>query len=49
MTALVKPQARRTTAVAVAAPVVEEKQYLTFMLGGEMFSIGILCIKEIIW
>ncbi len=49
MTALVKPQARRATAVAVAAPVVEEKQYLTFMLGGEMFSIGILCIKEIIW
>ena len=29
--------------------VVEEKQYLTFMLGGEMFSISILCIKEIIW
>jgi purine-binding chemotaxis protein CheW len=29
--------------------VVEEKQYLTFMLGGEMFSLGILCIKEIIW
>lgn len=29
--------------------VVEDKQYLTFMLGGEMFSIGILCIKEIIW
>ncbi|MCB8745332.1 chemotaxis protein CheW [Rhodoferax sp. U2-2l] len=28
---------------------VEEKQYLTFMLGGEMFSISILCIKEIIW
>jgi purine-binding chemotaxis protein CheW len=28
---------------------VEEKQYLTFMLGGEMFSLGILCIKEIIW
>ena len=27
----------------------EEKQYLTFMLGGEMFSIGILSIKEIIW
>jgi len=27
----------------------EEKQYLTFMLGGEMFSISILCIKEIIW
>ncbi len=28
---------------------VEQKQYLTFTLGGEMFSIGILCIKEIIW
>ena len=30
-------------------PVVEQKQYLTFLLGGEMFSISILCIKEIIW
>ena len=28
---------------------IEEKQYLTFMLAGEMFSINILCIKEIIW
>ncbi len=28
---------------------VEHKQYLTFTLGGEMFSIGILRIKEIIW
>jgi purine-binding chemotaxis protein CheW len=27
----------------------EEKQYLTFTLGAEMFSIDILCIKEIIW
>ena len=27
----------------------EAKQYLTFMLGGEMFSLNILCIKEIIW
>jgi purine-binding chemotaxis protein CheW len=27
----------------------EQKQYLTFTLGGEMFSIGILSIKEIIW
>ncbi|OQW90318.1 MAG: chemotaxis protein CheW [Rhodoferax ferrireducens] len=34
--------------VAVQAAV-EEKQYLTFMLGGEMFSISILSIKEIIW
>ncbi|MBI5256512.1 MAG: purine-binding chemotaxis protein CheW [Burkholderiales bacterium] len=29
--------------------VAEEKQYLTFTLGTEMFSIDILCIKEIIW
>jgi chemotaxis signal transduction protein len=27
----------------------EEKQYLTFVLGTEMFSLDILCIKEIIW
>ena len=48
MNALVKaPQ----TALAAKATtqVVEEKQYLTFMLGGEMFSLSILCIKEIIW
>jgi purine-binding chemotaxis protein CheW len=33
-----------------AAPLqtAEQKQYLTFMLGGEMFAIGILAIKEII-
>ncbi|KTB54741.1 chemotaxis protein CheW [Pseudomonas syringae] len=31
-----------------AAAVEEEAQYLTFMLGGEMFAIGILGIKEII-
>ena len=55
MNALVKteatPLAPAGTAVAVAAPAapVEQKQYLTFMLGGEMFSIGILCIREIIW
>jgi purine-binding chemotaxis protein CheW len=40
MNALVKTENR---------PVVEQKQYLTFMLGTEMFSISILCIKEIIW
>ncbi|AZE99558.1 Positive regulator of CheA protein activity (CheW) [Pseudomonas orientalis] len=34
----------RQTAVAVD----EDAQYLTFMLGGEMFAIGILGIKEII-
>ena len=55
MNALVKteatPLALAGTAVAVAAQAapVEQKQYLTFMLGGEMFSIGILCIREIIW
>jgi purine-binding chemotaxis protein CheW len=45
------PQAPAGTAVAVAAQAApaEQKQYLTFMLGGEMFSIGILCIREIIW
>ncbi len=31
-----------------ATTVEEEAQYLTFMLGGEMFAIGILGIKEII-
>ena len=36
-------------ATQVAQAAGEEKQYLTFMLGGEMFSIGILSIKEIIW
>ncbi len=30
------------------APVQEHRQYLTFMLSGEQFAIGILCIKEII-
>ena len=29
--------------------VAEEKQYLTFMLGGKMLSLGILCIKETLW
>jgi purine-binding chemotaxis protein CheW len=52
MNALVKPegtpQAQMGAVAAVAAPV-EQKQYLTFMLGGEMFSISILCIREIIW
>lgn len=31
-----------------AAPLEEEAQYLTFMLAGEMFAIGILGIKEIL-
>jgi purine-binding chemotaxis protein CheW len=56
MNALVKAQSKQqaligatATAAAAADAPVEHKQYLTFMLGGEMFSIGILCIREIIW
>jgi purine-binding chemotaxis protein CheW len=37
-----------TTAVQTKPAVLEPAQYLTFMLGGEMFAIGILAIKEII-
>ena len=38
-----------TTAKAVVVQTAEEnRQYLTFMLGGEVFAIGILSIKEII-
>ena len=40
-------EARPDVAVAGASRT-EHKQYLTFMLGGEMFAIGILWIKEII-
>ena len=49
MNAVVKTQKKAGTAVAVAQSAGQEKQYLTFMLGGEMFSITILSIKEIIW
>ncbi len=49
MTALVNTDRKLPAAHTAAATVVEEKQYLTFMLGGEMFSLSILCIKEIIW
>ncbi len=42
MGALVKTE----TAVQVEGQ--EQQQYLTFMLGGEVFAIGILAIKEII-
>jgi len=45
MNALVKLDAQ-TAALASAAQ--EPQQYLTFMLGGEVFAIGILHIKEII-
>jgi purine-binding chemotaxis protein CheW len=49
MNALVKVDERPRVSLAATQTVPEQKQYLTFMLGGEMFSISILCIKEIIW
>ena len=48
MNSLVKAQGRALVDPQVAQAVIEQRQYLTFMLGGEMFSIGILAIKEII-
>lgn len=51
MTALVKNESRAMVAkdsVASAGGAEELQQYLTFMLGGEVFAIGILHIKEII-
>ena len=49
MTALVQTDKRLLPALTASQVMVEAKQYLTFLLGGEMFSINILCIKEIIW
>jgi len=37
-----------TTVTTAAVANTEQAQYLTFMLGGETFAIGILCVKEII-
>ena len=50
MNALVQTPGRSLAALnaAHAHALAEQRQYLTFMLGGEMFSIGILGIKEII-
>ncbi|RJG01195.1 purine-binding chemotaxis protein CheW [Noviherbaspirillum sedimenti] len=50
MNALVQTDGRRAApALASAQQLIAEKaQYLTFMLGGEVFAIGILAIKEII-
>ncbi|MFG6488704.1 chemotaxis protein CheW [Roseateles sp. BYS78W] len=45
MNALVTQPGERPSASGSAA---ETRQYLTFMLGGEVFAIGILAIKEII-
>ncbi len=49
MNALVKADKKGLGNQVASQAAVEEKQYLTFMLGGEMFSISILSIKEIIW
>ncbi len=49
MNALVQTEPKSLAAIAGKTGAVEAKQYLTFMLGGEMFSLSILCIKEIIW
>ncbi len=38
----------KTNSAVVVAQHQEDAQYLTFLLGGEMFAIGILGIKEII-
>jgi purine-binding chemotaxis protein CheW len=45
MTQLTQQASPAAGSVADAA---QTHQYLTFMLGGELFAIGILCIKEII-
>jgi purine-binding chemotaxis protein CheW len=37
-----------SAAPSTVADGAQTHQYLTFMLGGELFAIGILCIKEII-
>jgi purine-binding chemotaxis protein CheW len=46
MSALVQAQGRQAGAATQAID--DHAQYLTFMLGGETFAIGILAIKEII-
>jgi purine-binding chemotaxis protein CheW len=49
MNQLVKVPGATPSGASAALAAVEEKQYLTFLLGTEMFSLDILCIKEIIW
>jgi purine-binding chemotaxis protein CheW len=50
MSALVQTGSRQisVSAAAVAQTAADNTQYLTFMLGNEIFAIGILAIKEII-
>ncbi|HJV88458.1 MAG TPA: chemotaxis protein CheW [Noviherbaspirillum sp.] len=47
MSALVEKKVVAGNLPAIAQAL-EQSQYLTFMLGGEMFAIGILAVKEII-
>lgn len=48
-TQLARPQASNAAPVREVTPAVaEQNQYLTFLLGDEMFAIGILSIREII-
>ena len=47
MTALTSnPQPRSTSPMAMSSQ--DPTQYLTFMLAGEVFALGILAVKEII-
>ena len=48
MNALVKSERRPQDVLPTTKASAEQAQYLTFMLGGEVFAIGILGIKEII-
>lgn len=48
MNALVPADNRRALVPAVEQGIADHAQYLTFMLGGEEFAIGILAVKEII-
>ena len=49
MNALMRLEGQPPASLAAAQQATEQRQYLTFALGAEMFSIQILCIKEIIW
>jgi purine-binding chemotaxis protein CheW len=48
MNALVQQNKQQAGTAITAQGSVDQAQYLTFMLGGEVFAIGILAIKEII-
>ena len=48
MSAVVQAGSRQTNNAMAAQAAIDHTQYLTFMLSGEVFAIGILAIKEII-